>query len=153
MQQYAGIYLLQNYSTCFGCPSHPSSGVHKTVTAASGTGVVRLWRFDKTWRFSSVYWLTFPTTAIKSPTGNRYRTERDTYRSAGVERNEVSSDEVISIRKAKKVIRDAYINRIQQDAAVLRYLFTAKSLYMFRVSIAPIVRSTSNCNCSLWYRS
>ena len=38
MQQYAGIYLLQNHSTCFGCPSHPLSGVHKTVTAASGTG-------------------------------------------------------------------------------------------------------------------
>ena len=38
MQEYAGIYLLQNHSTCFGCPSHPSSGVHKTVTAASGTG-------------------------------------------------------------------------------------------------------------------
>jgi len=38
MQQYAGIYLLQNYSICFGCPSHPSSGVLKTVTAASGTG-------------------------------------------------------------------------------------------------------------------
>ena len=38
MQQYAGIYLLQNYSTCFGCPLHPSSGVRKTVTAASGTG-------------------------------------------------------------------------------------------------------------------
>ena len=38
MQQYAGIYLLQNHSTCFGCPSHSSSGVHKTVTAPSGTG-------------------------------------------------------------------------------------------------------------------
>jgi len=38
MQEYAGIYLLQNHSTCFGGPSHPSSGVHKTVTAASGTG-------------------------------------------------------------------------------------------------------------------
>jgi len=38
MQQYAGIYLLQNYPTCFGCPSLPSSVVHKTVTAASGTG-------------------------------------------------------------------------------------------------------------------
>ena len=38
MQQYAGIYLLQNYSTCFGCPSHPSSGERKTVTAGSGTG-------------------------------------------------------------------------------------------------------------------
>ena len=24
--------------TCFGCPSHPSSGVPKTVTTASGTG-------------------------------------------------------------------------------------------------------------------
>jgi len=38
MQQYADIYVLQNYSTCFGCPSHPSSGVHKTVTAVSGAG-------------------------------------------------------------------------------------------------------------------
>ena len=38
MQQYAGIYSLQNHSTCFGCPSHPSSGVHETVIAASGTG-------------------------------------------------------------------------------------------------------------------
>ena len=38
MQQYAGIYLLQNYSICFECLLHPSSGVHKTVTAASGTG-------------------------------------------------------------------------------------------------------------------
>ena len=38
MQQYAGIYLLQNHSTCFGYLSHPLSGVHKSVTAASGTG-------------------------------------------------------------------------------------------------------------------
>jgi len=38
MQQYAGIYLLQNQSTYFGCPSRPSSGIHTTVTAASGTG-------------------------------------------------------------------------------------------------------------------
>jgi len=38
MQQYAGIYLLQYYSTCFGCPSHPSSAVQKTITEASGTG-------------------------------------------------------------------------------------------------------------------
>jgi len=37
MQLYADIYLLLNYSTCFGRPSHPSSGVHKTVVAASGT--------------------------------------------------------------------------------------------------------------------
>jgi len=37
MQQYADIYLLLNNSTCFGRPSRPSSGVHKTVVAASGT--------------------------------------------------------------------------------------------------------------------
>ena len=37
MQQYADIYILLNYSTCFGCPSHPSSGVHKTLVATSGT--------------------------------------------------------------------------------------------------------------------
>ena len=38
MQQYAGIYLLQNHSKYFGCPTNPSSGVHKTATEASGTG-------------------------------------------------------------------------------------------------------------------
>jgi len=38
MQQYADIYLLQNHSTRFGCPPHPSSGVLKTVTTATGTG-------------------------------------------------------------------------------------------------------------------
>ena len=37
MQQYADIYLLLNYYTCFGRTSCPSSGVYKTVVAASGT--------------------------------------------------------------------------------------------------------------------
>ena len=27
----------QVHSTCFGCQPHPSSGAHKTLTAASGT--------------------------------------------------------------------------------------------------------------------
>jgi len=36
MQQYADIYLLLNYSTCFGRPSRSSSGVQKTVLTASG---------------------------------------------------------------------------------------------------------------------
>ena len=44
MQQYEGIYLLQNHSTCFGCPSHQSSGVHKTVTAASDTATTFIQR-------------------------------------------------------------------------------------------------------------
>ena len=29
--------ILQIHSTCFGCQTHPSTGVHKTVTTASGT--------------------------------------------------------------------------------------------------------------------
>ena len=37
MQQYEDMYLLLYYSTCFGRPSRPSLGVHKTVVAASGT--------------------------------------------------------------------------------------------------------------------
>ena len=37
MQQCADIYLLLNYATCFGRPSRPSSGVHKTAVVASGT--------------------------------------------------------------------------------------------------------------------
>jgi len=37
MQQYADIYLLLNCSTCFRGPSRPSSGLHKTAVAASGT--------------------------------------------------------------------------------------------------------------------
>jgi len=40
MQQYADIYLLLNYSTSFGHPSHPPSGAQKTVVAASGTSLL-----------------------------------------------------------------------------------------------------------------
>ena len=38
MEQYAGIYLLLNYSTFFGRPSRPSSGVHKTVLCTPDDG-------------------------------------------------------------------------------------------------------------------
>jgi hypothetical protein len=39
MQQYAVCFtLLQDHSTRFGCPPHPSSGAHETVSTASGTG-------------------------------------------------------------------------------------------------------------------
>jgi len=37
MQLYADIYFAAKYSVCFGRPSRPSSGVRKTVVAASGT--------------------------------------------------------------------------------------------------------------------
>ena len=40
MQQYAGIYLLQNYGTCFGCLSYPSSGVHHLATGRQHRGCI-----------------------------------------------------------------------------------------------------------------
>ena len=47
MQQYADIYLLQVHSTCFGCLlQHPPSGIHETVTVASGTGH-NIWATNK----------------------------------------------------------------------------------------------------------
>ena len=46
-----------------------------------------------------------------------------------------------------------FTNKIQRDATVYRRLFAAKLLYIFRVSIGPIIKCTSNCNCSFWYRS
>ena len=36
--QSSVFIILQVHSTCFGCQPHPSSGEHKTVTTASGTG-------------------------------------------------------------------------------------------------------------------
>jgi len=36
--QSSPFIILQVHSTCFGRQPHPSSGVHKTVTTASGTG-------------------------------------------------------------------------------------------------------------------
>jgi len=35
----SSLFIIQQvHSTCFGCQPHPSSGVRKTVTTASGTG-------------------------------------------------------------------------------------------------------------------
>ena len=70
MQQYAGVYLLQNYSTCFGCLSHPSSGVHQTVTASSGTGhSVRATTFRQVFIY---YKITLPVSGV-------YRTHHQEY--------------------------------------------------------------------------
>ena len=38
MKQITLFIILQVHSTSFGCQQYPTSGVHKTVTAASGTG-------------------------------------------------------------------------------------------------------------------
>jgi len=48
--------------------------------------------------------------------------------------------------------RTSILIKIQLDTTVRSLIyFTAKSLYMFRVPTAPIIRSTKNCNINLWY--
>ena len=39
---------------------------------------------------------------------------------------------------------------VQQDAAIYSLLYFCKLLYMFRVVTPPIIRSTYNCNHSIW---
>ena len=46
------------------------------------------------------------------------------------------------MKKAETYRCYVYSNKIKQDATVARYLFTAKSLHMFRVSIETIIWST-----------
>jgi len=41
--------ILGVHSTCFGCQLHPSSGVHKTVTTASGTGAATSLHHGQAW--------------------------------------------------------------------------------------------------------
>ena len=47
--------------------------------------------------------------------------------------------------------RCAYLSIIvQQDATIYSLLYFCKLLYMFWVVTPPIIRSTYNCNCSIW---
>jgi len=40
---------------------------------------------------------------------------------------------------------------VQQDATIYSLLYFYKLLYMFRVVTPPIIRSTNNCNYSIWH--
>jgi hypothetical protein len=42
---------------------------------------------------------------------------------------------------------------VQQDATVYSLLYFCKPLYMFRVVTPPIIRSTYNCNYTIWHCS
>ena len=55
MQEYAGIYILQNHYKCFGCPSHPSLGVREIVTAASCTSHIRDTTCTRSCSYSFMY--------------------------------------------------------------------------------------------------
>jgi len=51
------------------------------------------------------------------------------------------------------VHRESMSVTVQQDAIMYSLLYFCKLLYMFRVVILPIIRSTYNCNYSIWHWS
>ena len=60
----------------------------------------------------------------------------------------------INMCNGSKNTAESVLIKIQLDATVCSLIyFTAKSLYMFRVSTTPTIRSTKNCKRSLRYRS
>jgi len=40
---------------------------------------------------------------------------------------------------------------VEQDATIYSLLYSCKLLYIFRVVPPPIIRSTYNCNYSIWH--
>jgi len=48
------------------------------------------------------------------------------------------------------VHRESNLITVQQDATAFSLLYFCRQLYMFRV-LTPIIRSSYNCNYSLWY--
>jgi len=42
---------------------------------------------------------------------------------------------------------------VQQDVTIYSLLYFCKLLYMFRVVTPPVIRSTYNCNYSIWHWS
>ena len=51
------------------------------------------------------------------------------------------------------VHRESMSITVQQDATIYSLLYLCKLLYMFRVVTPPIIRSTYNCNYSIWHWS
>jgi len=87
----SSLFIIEQvHSTCFGCQPYPSSGVHKTVTTASGTAQVPP---------SNVAKLAWPRLYYINNCPTRCNTKQSIY-------------------------------------------YSASSLYMFRMSTIPIIRST-----------
>ena len=76
----------------------------------------------------------FPQVVKKLPA---FHTTRSSFTAVTTAANDTSP----KTDKSKSTTSHLIVEEIQQDATVRRYLFTAKLLYIFRASIAPIIRS------------
>ena len=116
MQQYAGVYLLQNYSTCFGCQSHPSSGLHKTLTAASGTD-------------HSIWTTTFLQHGLISPS----------WRKVVVQILLPVPEAAVTVVCSPDDGCDGHLKHVESDFAVNKYLHTVASCWILLIYVPTSV--------------
>ena len=123
------IYVyIWNTAQCMVHSMYIKAEYHMVVTTLHHVGLPSFWTLPIAWCSNQNAF-----TANGSVPTLRHKRQRCTY-SGGFNRKSNSH----WIQKNKRI----YISKIQQDVTVCRYLFTAKPLYVFRVSIAPIIRST-----------
>jgi len=60
---------------------------------------------------------------------------------------------LVKITVLCKLLLNSVSINVQQHATIYSLLYFCKLLYMFRVVTSPIIRSTYNCNYSIWHRS
>jgi len=134
----------------FWVSQYPSSGVLKTVTAASGTGhntgtatslqrglirpnsmLIKIQRDATVYRYLFTAKTLYMFRVSQHPSSGVLKTLTAT---SGTGHNTVTATSL-----QRGLIRpNSMLIKIQRDATVCRYLFTAKSLYMFCVSQHPL---------------
>jgi hypothetical protein len=75
----------------------------------------------------------------------------------------IPSIHIINVRNVESIEFNCYVHgsvrresisiTVQQDATIYSLLYFCKVLYMFRVTLPPIIRSTYKCNYSIWHWS
>ena len=120
-------YLFTASLYMFRVSQHPSSGVLKTVTAASGTGTATSLQRGLIRQQATVSWYLFTAKSLYMFRVSQHPSSvvlKTVTAASGTGHN---TGTATSLQRGL----------IRQHATVCRYLFTAKSLYMFRVSQHP----------------
>ena len=64
-----------------------------------------------------------------------------------------SASPVLNVLSSNESFKTSLSIIVQRDATIYSLLYFCKPLYMFRVVPSPIIRSTHNCNYTLWHWS
>ena len=168
MQNFSSLLnIIECHSTCFGWSFRPSSGVQVcsyTWCCTYRLGLLMMEgktvRNYKNSKNCTSGWFNIETCLSLTPSlhvptggmilkfyiGGLYQNMLASFSLSKIEQKTNTSHQhlytFITILYSWFLTSWLYINEIQQDATVCRYLFTANLLYMFRMSIAPIIRNT-----------